>query len=88
MTNLDRFPDIKRQVAELDAAGRLSTNSPLRWLVSEVDRLRHTISTLPLEEMKACAGYAATSRHPGIVVDAKTISIWIKAQLKSEETDR
>lgn len=40
MTSPDRFPDIKRQVTELDAAGRLSTNSPLRWLVSEVDRLR------------------------------------------------
>ena len=40
MTEPDRFPDIKRQVTELDVAGRLSTNSPLRWLVSEVDRLR------------------------------------------------
>lgn len=84
----DRFLDIKRQVAELDAAGRLSTNSPLRWLVSEVDRLRLILSTLPLEEIKACAAYANQSRHPGIVVDAKTVSTWIRAQLKLAESDR
>ena len=40
MTSPDRFPDIKRQVAELDAAGRLSDTSALRWLVGEVDQLR------------------------------------------------
>lgn len=40
MTSPDRFPDIKRQMVELDADGKLSPNSPLRWLVGEVDRLR------------------------------------------------
>ena len=57
----------------------------ITYLRDEIFRLRLIISTLPLDEMKACAAYAANSRHPGIVVDAKTISTWIKAQLRPED---
>lgn len=56
-----------------------------QWLIEEVKRLRLIVQNLPLDEMKACAAYANQSRHPGIVVDAKTISTWIKAQLESED---
>lgn len=60
----------------------------ITFLRDEVFRLRLIIQTLPLEEMKACAAYANQSRHPGIVVDAKTVSTWIRAQLKPAEGDR
>lgn len=60
----------------------------ITFLRDEIFRLRLILSTLPLEEMKACATYANQSRHPGIVVDAKTVSTWIRAQLKPAEGDR
>lgn len=60
----------------------------ITFLRDEIFRLRLIIQTLPLEEMKACAAYANQSRHPGIVVDAKTVSTWIRAQLKPVESDR
>ena len=77
----DRFLDIKRQVAELDAAGRLSTNSPLRWLVSEVDRLRALPQSLlphslPLDEIRLlvqCADHGA----PSVEQASETVSAWL-----------
>lgn len=60
----------------------------ITFLRDEVFWLRLILLTLPLEEIKACAAYANQSRHPGIVVDAKTVSTWVRAQLKPAEGDR
>jgi len=70
----DRFDDIKKLFTEADAAGLIAANSPMRWLISEVERLR----AMPTAEIQSCAVYANASRHSGRVVDAKTVLVWLR----------
>lgn len=76
MMSPDRFPDIKRQVAELDAAGRLSDTSPLRWLVGEVERLRGLPHTLPLDEIRLLA-QCADQGAPSLARASETVQAWL-----------
>lgn len=83
-------PNLMQQIEDkLNRGAYLGdVDEEITFLRDEIFQLRLILSTLPLEEIKACAAYANQSRHPGIVVDAKTVSTWIRAQLKPAESDR
>ena len=72
----DRFASIKRQLAELDAARRLSDDSPLRWLAEEVERLRSIVYSAPIDGMRLLAQCADCTTHVGLRHASESVLRW------------
>lgn len=78
----DRLESIKRQLAELDEAGRLSEDSPSRWLTGEVERLRSIVWSAPIDGMRLLAQCADSTAHVGLRYASESVLNWIPRAVK------
>jgi hypothetical protein len=66
MMSEDRFEDIKTVFTQADADGRIAQDSPCRWLIGEVARLREDVDRRKAKQVRM---YAAMTKARGFSSD-------------------